>query len=248
MSDYDEIGAGYAQRRRPDPRIAAQVRAALGDVSSVVNIGAGSGSYEPTDIEVVAVEPSATMVTQREPGGARVVQAHAESLPFDDDSFDAAMAVLTTHHWSDWRAGVAEMRRVARSRVLVLTWDPTQSRGFWLHEYVPYLSECDATRFCTMDQLEQSLGRCRVEVVRVPYDCTDGFLAAYWRRPRAYLDPDVRAGMSSFNLQGFDQEVRRGMARLAEDIESGTWSARWGHLLEIDALDLGYRLAVAELA
>lgn len=247
MSDYDEIGSGYQVTRRADPRIAAQVRAGLGAARTVVNVGAGTGSYEPTDLEVVAVEPSDTMIAQRPETAARVVRGRAESLPFGDDEFDAAMAVLTTHHWSDWRAGVREMRRVARARVVVLTWDPMAARGFWLHEYVPRLTEFDATRFYGIEQLEQELGRCRVEVVEVPHDCQDGFLSAYWRRPWAYLDPKVRAGMSSFSLDGVDDEVREGMARLKADLDSGDWRARWGYLMELDSLDLGYRLAIADV-
>ena len=220
MSDYDEIGEGYDYTRRADPRIARQLRAALGDVESVVNVGAGTGSYEPSDLEVVAVEPSVTMTDQRTGGAAKVVQAKAESLPFEDNSFDAAMAVLSTHHWSAWQVGVREMRRVASKRVVVMTWDPLAARGFWLHEYVPRLSEFDATRFYAIEQLEKELGRCRVEVVVVPHDCEDGFLGAYWRRPWAYLDPKIRRGMSSFALDGHEDEVAAGMARLKKDLDS----------------------------
>jgi SAM-dependent methyltransferase len=247
VSDYDQIGEGYDYTRRADPRIAKQIRDALGDVRTVVNVGAGTGSYEPTDLEVVAVEPSETMTQQRPGGTTKVVQARAEQLPFEDDAFDAAMAVLSTHHWSAWQAGVREMRRVAKTRVVIMTWDPMAARGFWLHEYIPSLSSFDATRFYAIEQLEKELGQCRVEVVPVPHDCQDGFLGAYWRRPWAYLDPKVRRGMSSFTIEGHDDEIFRGMQRLREDLDSGDWRARWGSLMELDSLDLGYRLAIADL-
>lgn len=242
---YDTIGRGYARQRRPDPRIAARLTGALGGARSVLNVGAGTGSYEPTDRHVVAVEPSAVMLAQRPPGAAPAVQAYAEALPFPDRSFDAVMAVLTLHHWADRAAGLAECARVARERVVLLTYDPTAD-GFWLlRDYFPAFLDADRRQFPGIAEYAQTFGpaaRVRVEPVPVPRDCVDGFLGAYWARPEAYLDPAVRAGISSFSLQGSEA----GVERLRADLASGAWHARHGHLLATDALDVGYRLVVAD--
>jgi SAM-dependent methyltransferase len=246
VEGYDErLAAGYATRRRPDPRIAARIRAALGDARRVVNVGAGTGSYEPADLDVVAVEPSAQMRAQRPPGAAPCLAASAEALPFADGEFDAALAVLTVHHWSDWHAGFAELRRVARRRV-VLTWDPAATASFWLvAEYLPVLSETDRRRFAaTLADQVQALGADRVEPVPVPHDCTDGFLGAHWRAPERYLDPAVRRGMSVFRAMPAEA-VAGGLARLERDLRDGTWVRRNGDLLERTELDLGYRLLIA---
>ncbi|WP_438022608.1 class I SAM-dependent methyltransferase [Sorangium sp. So ce233] len=238
--EYDRIGRSYDRYRVPDPRIAACIRRGLGRAASVVNVGAGAGSYEPTDRRVVAVEPSAIMIAQRRTPGVEVVQASAESLPFPDGSFDAAMAILTVHHWADWRQGCREMRRVAR-RIVVLTWDPT-SEGFWLtQDYFPELLSNDRPLFPPLDALRDALGDARVEPVLIPSDCTDGFLGAYWSRPHAYLDAGVRGAISSFSRMN---DVDSGLHRLAADLESGRWHARHGHLAERDSMDLGYRLVV----
>jgi SAM-dependent methyltransferase len=214
VADYDAIGEGYARVRSPDDRIADHIRRALGDVRSVVNVGAGAGSYEPRDLEVVAVEPSVKMIDQRPPGSAHVIQGRAEHLPFPDGAFDVALAVLTVHHWDDWRVGLAEMKRVARRRVVVLTWDPPAAAGFWLNDYFPEMAAVDARRFVPLDEFCEPLRPCDVSRVPIPQDCTDGFMAAYWRRPRAYLDPEVRAGISSFSL--------------GVDTEAGPSIGRWG--------------------
>lgn len=243
--DYDEIGSGYARHRRPDPRIAARLDGALGDARSVVNVGAGAGSYEPNDRSVVAVEPSAKMIEQRPVGSASVIQARAEGLPFPDRSFDAAMAVLTVHHWSSWRRGLAELRRVARRRVVILTWDPEVCAGHWFYDYLPGMQEPDADRFPSPAQMAEALGGARVEVVPIPHDCTDGFLGAYWRRPRAFLDPSVRRAISAF-ARPFDG-LEEGLARLGEDLELGRWDERWGHLRAELEHDMGYRIVVAEV-
>lgn len=239
---YDTIGRGYAAHRRPDPRIAARIHAALGDAASVVNVGAGAGSYEPADRRVVAVEPSGVMVRQRAPSAAPAVRATADALPFRDGACDAALAILTLHHWPEWRRGVAEMRRVAARRVVLLTWD-TAGPGFWLtDEYFPEVLPIDRAMFPSMDELVDALGGAEVLSVPVPADCTDGFLGAYWRRPAAYLDPGVRGAISVFaripNAPGLD--------RLAADLEDGTWERRIGSHLPADELDVGYRLVVAE--
>jgi SAM-dependent methyltransferase len=242
---YDRIGIGYAAMRRPDPRIARDIAAALGDARSVVNVGAGSGSYEPGDRPVVAVEPSLQMVRQRPRDAAPVVRGVAEHLPFADGAFDAALAVLTLHHWTDRAAGLAELVRVARHRVVLFTWDPTPRVGFWLTEaYLPAILEIDAPSFPTMIELAAHLGPIDVRPAPVPHDCVDGFLGAYWRRPDALLDPDVRRGISCFGQLPADV-VDEGVSRLAADLESGAWDARFGHLRGETSADLGYRIVVA---
>ena len=195
---YDTIGRGYAAYRRPDPRIAARITDALGPARSIVNVGAGTGSYEPADRRVAAVEPSAEMVRQRAPGAAPAILGSAEHLPFGDGSSDAALAVLTIHHWPDWRAGLREMRRVARDRVVLLTWDP-EHPGFWLvQDYFPEIVEMDLLTMPSMAQMESVLGPVDVRPVPVPADCTDGFLGGYWRRPERYLDDGARGAISAF--------------------------------------------------
>jgi SAM-dependent methyltransferase len=244
---YDSIGRTYTVTRQTEPRIAARIWEALGDARTVVNVGAGTGSYEPPDREVTAVEPSAVMLAQRPPGAAPAVRASAEELPFADDSFDAAMAVLTLHHWSDWRAGCAQLRRVARKRVVVFSWDPSCRGRMWLGpEYFPQLSEEDVQGFASLAEQADALGADRIEVVPIPWDCRDGFFSAFWRRPDAYLDPAVRAGISTMAKRS-DVELAEGLARLRADIESGEWARRHADLLELDELDLGYRLLVASL-
>jgi SAM-dependent methyltransferase len=240
---YDAIGRTYTATRGTDPRIAARIWHALGDARTVVNVGAGTGSYEPPDRDVTAVEPSAVMIAQRPPGAARAVQASAEALPFDDASFDAAMAVFTLHHWSDFRAGCAELRRVARDRVVVFSWDPTYVGRMWLGpEYFPEYSREDAEGFPSLAEQAAALGA-EAEVVPIPWDCRDGFFSAFWRRPEAYLDPAVRAGISTLAKRSED-ELAEGLARLRADLESGAWARRHADLLEREELDLGYRLLV----
>jgi len=236
--DENKLGEGYAQRRRPDPRIAAGIVSALGDARTVVNVGAGAGSYEPADRIVQAVEPSEMMIAQRAPDAAPCVRGSAESLPFETGAFDAAMAVLTIHHWSDWRAGLREMRRVARKRVVLLTFD-VEASDFWLtNDYFPALMELDRRIMPKLGELQAEMGDAAVTPIPVPHDCVDGFLCAYWRRPEVYLDPIARRSMSSFAK--IDAEA--GVKRLADDLESGAWRARYGGLLDLDELDVGYRL------
>jgi len=208
----------------------------------VVNVGAGTGSYEPADREVVAVEPSSVMLCQRPPGTAPAVQASAEALPFEDGAFDAAMAVLSDHHWSDRLAGLRELRRVAR-RAVVFQFDPAFADAFWLiRDYVPEFKALPAFSF---DELAGALGATRVEVVPVPWDCADGFFCAFWRRPEAYLDEAVRRGSSVWARVGSEAEARA-VSRLRADLESGAWRERHGPLLSLDELDLGFRLLIAE--
>jgi SAM-dependent methyltransferase len=241
---YDQIGRAYAATRHPDPRIAAAIVRALGDAETVVNVGAGAGAYEPSDRSVVAVEPSWHMIRQRAAGSCPVVRAPAEALPFREGVFDAALAVLTLHHWADWRGGLDEMRRVAK-RLVVFTFEPGVG-NFWLTDaYFPEIVELDRGRCPSIADLVRHLGDCRVDRIAIPHDCTDGFLAAYWRRPEAYLDPRVRAAMSGFALLE-PYVVTRGVARLKADLESGAWEERFGHIRRLEALDVCYRLLVTD--
>ncbi len=247
MATYDALGVTYARTRQPDPRIAAQIHAALGDVTDVINVGAGTGSYEPPHT-ALAVEPSRVMIAQRPPGSAPAVQAVAERLPLRDNAADAVMAVLTVHHWTDLAAGIGELRRVARRRIVVLTWDQHVFRErFWLvRDYLPRAAAFDDTRATPTDRLAGLLGGARQEPVRIPHDCVDGFAAAYWRRPGAYLDPRVRAGISLLAQSG-EEAIAPGLDRLADDLATGRWHARHAELLTLDTLDVGYRLLVADL-
>ena len=236
--------ATYAASRRTDPRIAAHIRSALGDARRVVNVGAGAGSYEPSDLEVVAVEPSEGMIAQR---SAPAVRGVAEALPLADDAVDAAMAILTLHHWSDRAAGLREMRRVARERAVVLMFDVEVTRRFWLvAEYLPQIGESERHLPSPSEVGAVLSDASEVRPVPVPHDCADGFLGAYWRRPEAYLDPVVRASISSFTVLG--DAALPGLERLRSDVESGAWARRHADLLGRDDLDIGYRLVVASLA
>jgi SAM-dependent methyltransferase len=240
---YDLIGRGYARSRRPDPRIAVAIRAALGGCKSLVNVGAGTGSYEPSDMDVVAVEPSQTMIRQRPAQAAPVVRARAEALPFRDATFDAALALLTLHHWSDQSRGLAECARCARERVVLYTIDVEAQREFWLlKDYFPGILAIDEGIFPSIHEIARVLGPVEQIPVPVPSDCIDGFLGAYWRRPEAYLDPAVRSGMSSFSK--IDQVEAR-ILELKRDIESGEWDRRNGALRRTDTCDVGYRLIIA---
>src|SRR5215472_11766904 len=239
---YDTIGATYTVTRRTEPRIAAQVWAALGDARTVLNVGAGTGSYKPTGLAVTAVEPSAVMRAQRPAGAAPCVDATAESLPFEDQAFDAAMAVATIDHWQDPVTGLREMRRVAR-RVVVFTCDANDADRFWLNrDYLPEYVDLWAGR-PSLPELAQAIGA-RTEPVLVPWDCADGFYHAYWRRPVAYLDEHVRRGMSIWARVGPDAE-QRAVRSLRADLGSGRWAERNRDLAGLDAAELGLRLLVA---
>ena len=242
---YDTIGATYTVTRRTEPRIAARISAALGDARTVLNVGAGTGSYEPTDRDVTAVEPSALMRAQRPAGAAPCVAAAAESLPFEDQSFDAAMAFATIHHWPDPLAGLREMRRVAR-RVVVFTHETVASEWlgrFWLtRDYLPEVADLLVGRPSLTEQA-RVIGA-RVEPVPVPWDCVDGFFEAYWRRPEAYLDEQVRRGVSVWVRVGPEAE-QRAVRSLRADLAAGRWAERNRDLLTLDEAELGLRLLVA---
>src|SRR6266702_2707831 len=241
---YDSIGATYTVTRRTEPRVAARVWAALGDARTVLNVGAGTGSYEPPGRDVIAVEPSALMRAQRPAGAAPSVAAVAESLPFEDQSFDAAMAFATVHHWQDPIAGLREMRRVAR-RVVVFTCDSSDigwRRRFWLtRDYLPEVVDLLAGR-PSLTELARAIGA-RTEPVPIPWDCADGFFEAYWRRPEAYLDEHVRRGISVWAAVGPDAE-QRAVRSLRDDLVSGRWAERNHDLVALDAAELGLRLLI----
>ena len=242
---YDTIGGTYTVTRRTEPRIAAQVWAALGDARTVLNVGAGTGSYEPADRDVTAVEPSALMRAQRPVGAAPCVAAGAESLPFEDQSFDAAMAFATIHHWADPIAGLREMRRVAR-RVVVFTHDTDDAAWldrFWLtRDYLPEVADFLVGR-PSLTELARAIDA-RVEPVLIPWDCADGFFEAYWRRPEAYLDEQVRRGMSVWTRVGPETE-QRAVRTLRDDLTSGRWVERNRDLIALDVAELGLRLLVS---
>ncbi len=250
MTRYDTIGRTYSSTRRADPRIAAQIVASLGDSGRaetlrVVNVGAGTGSYEPAGRFVVAADPSLTMLRQRPANASPALIARAEELPFADDAFDAALASLTVHHWENLEHGLREMQRVARRQV-IFCFEPSLASALWLvGEYFPDVLDLPSERAAPgLDRLAATLAVRYVEPVPVPADCRDGFAGCYWNRPEAYLDPLVQAGISSFAQ--LDAEVRRaGTERLRRDLESGLWDERHGELRNLTQIDLGYRLLVA---
>jgi SAM-dependent methyltransferase len=237
---YDTIGSNYAELRKPDPRVARIIERALGPAQTVLNVGAGTGSYEPAGRAVTAVEPSGEMIRKRGPAAAKAIQANADDLPFADKSFDASMAILTIHHWPDKEAGLREMRRVTRGPIVLLTFDP--SHRPWLTDYVPELAALDETQMPILSDYERWLGPVQITPVLVPHDCSDGFLYAYWRRPAAYLDPYKRSGSSSFWAV---RNAEAGLQKLKQDIETGAWERRYAELLALDEYDAGYRLVVA---
>ncbi len=237
---YDSIGINYASLRKPDPRIAAVIQQALGQAKTVLNVGAGTGSYEPADRQITAVEPSREMIAKRSPSAARAIQACAGALPFDDGAFDAAMAILTIHHWPDKEAGLKEMRRVTRGPIVLLTFDP--SHRPWLTDYLPELARLDEAQMPAISDYARWLGPVQITPVLIPHDCRDGLLYAYWRRPQAYLDAHIRSGSSSFWAIA---DAEPGLHRLKQDLDAGEWARRYAGLLSLDAYDAGYRLVVA---
>jgi SAM-dependent methyltransferase len=244
---YDRLGTTYTATRREDPDLAEQIRAALGDGRTLLNVGAGAGAYEPRDRTVLAVEPSPVMIAQRPAGAAPAVLAEAERLPFVDGSFDAAMALHTVHHWHDPAAGLAELRRVAR-RVVVVAGDAQVIDRLWLAtEYFPGLAFGDRREVHPRTIAERLGGRTEIRPLRVPAGCLDGFTEAFLARPEAYLDPAVRRNMSTFRLLPQDQ-VAAGVARLRRDLATGAWDARHGDLRRRAHLDVGLRIVISHPA
>jgi SAM-dependent methyltransferase len=244
---YDRMGVDYTEVRRADPRIEAVIHAALGEARTVLNVGAGTGSYEPADRDVVAVEPSPVMIAQRRPGAAPVIEATVEELPLADDSVDAVMGVFTMQHWSDVDRGLAEVARVGRDRAVFVTLDIEVTASMWLGaEYLPELIEADRRAFPSLERLASALPGLEVETIPVPSDCSDGFCVGLWSRPEVHLDPRVRQGSSTWHRLP-SAVTERALRDLAADLESGEWDRRHGHLRELDELDVGLRLVHAEL-
>jgi SAM-dependent methyltransferase len=244
---YDAIGVAYAGVRRADPRLAAHIRAALGDARTVLNVGAGTGSYEPTDREVIAVEPSAVMIAQRPADAAPAVQASAESLPFAESSVDATMAIFTLQHWDDVEQGLREAMRVTRERIVLATVDVDVMAQMWLaRDYLPEMVDHDRAAFPTIEQLAGLLPQLSVEQVPIPADWVDGFCIALWSRPEAHLDPRVRQASSNWHRVG-PHATARAVAQLERDLATGAWDRRHGRLRGLASLDVGVRLLVSQL-
>jgi GNAT superfamily N-acetyltransferase/SAM-dependent methyltransferase len=243
--DYEQHGAAYPRHRRSDPRIAARIHAALGTARTVINVGAGTGSYEPTDRWVLAVEPSAAMRAGRAPGAAPAIDARAEALPLDDGAVDAAMACITVHHWEPPEAGLAELRRVARGPIVVLTFD-LDALAPWQQEFLAEGLQIERPRFGPVGRVAAALGgQTRTETIPTPADCRDGFFDAYWNRPEALLDPSVRASQSMWALlpPGVEDRI---VARLSAALQTGAWDAEHGHLRHLDAYQGALRLVISE--
>ncbi len=241
---YERIGRGYAEQRRTDPRIASAIRGAIGDAATVLDIGSGTGNYEPVGCQVIALEPSATMIEQRPPTGAPCVRGIAEQLPFANASFDATLTVLSVHHWNDPAAGLAEMVRVSERQV-VFYFESAFTDEAWIMEYWPEIVGLPTERDPPGEALfRQHLDVREIIAIPVPRDCSDGFAGAYWARPECYLDGSVRRAMSCFAQLGRGA-VERGSDRLRRDLRSGAWDARHGYLRDLTERDLGYRLLVA---
>jgi SAM-dependent methyltransferase len=247
-TDYADLATDYATVRRADPRIGAQLVTALGSARSVLNVGAGTGSYEPTDRHVVAVEPSAEMRARRDPALPPAIDATAEALPFDDDTFDAALAVFTIHHWPDLDAGLAEVRRVTRGPVVIMTADPEALGDLWLADYAPEFHATERRRYPSLGRIAAALGGAgsgdaadhagparrgatalEVSPLRIPLDCSDGFADAFYGRPETMLDPAVRNAQSAWSFVDDDAQARF-VERLRADLDSGAWDERHGHL------------------
>jgi len=247
---YDRIGLGYARTRREDPRLRARIHAALGDARTVVNVGAGTGSYEPHDRHVIAVEPSDVMAAQRPSGLAPAIRGHAHDLPLRDASVDAALAILTVHHWDDHQQrGVHELLRVARGPVVILTYDPQVSAQMWLPaDYLPEVAALDRRIFPAPERLAAWLGAdTLIEPLPIARDTPDWTFGSFWAHPERVLDPQARAATSGFARMS-DAVVQRVVSAVGEDLHSGRWEARHGHLRQLDAYDAGMRLLVCHAA
>ena len=239
---YDSVGRTYSSHRQSDPYIADAINNALVGCYSVLNVGAGPGSYEPAYLAVTAVEPSRIMIDQRPLTAAKCIRATAEDLPFPDRHFDAVLGVMTVHHWRDLEKGLRECVRVARMKVVILTTDMSEFSRFWLFDYLPELFTIDRAAFPSIERVAKALAATTITPVPIPRNCRDGFLGAYWQRPAAYLDPTVRASISTF-AKLLDSAA--GLRQIEVDVRSGEWSRKYQHLLDRNDLDLGYRLVTA---
>ena len=243
-ANYGRIGTGYTTFRQPDPVIASFIETALGDAETVLNVGAGAGSYEPLKRRVTAVEPSASMREQRPIHLSKAIDASAESLPFETDSFDASMATFSVHQWSDLERGLAEMRRVTKGPVLILTCDPSALRDTWLYEYAPEMIDVEARRYPSMDRIRSGLGSCvMVLPVPIPLNCTDGFSEAYYGRPECLLDSGARRANSAWSFVDAEAEARF-TDKLKTDLKAGIWDEKHGMLRHLPFFEGSLRLLV----
>ena len=240
--NYDQLAGFYKSHRKPDPRISGRILFHIDGAQRILNVGAGIGSYEPEDCDIVAIEPSYEMISQRKSSKAVLIQGIAENLPFRDNIFDISMGILTIHHWSDITSGLKEMVRVSRNKIILFTWIG-YGNDFWLEKYIPEIVGIDDELFPTLEELDRIFGGISVETIEIPYDCSDGFMCAYWRRPEAYLDPNVRKAISTFSRM---PKIQNRLDRLQFEIDSGEWRKKHVHLLKKESLDLGYRLVVYE--
>jgi len=240
---YDEIGLNYSIGRKSDAYIAAQINSELQGSDSILNIGAGSGSYEPKSVNLTAVEPSNAMIRQRIPGSHPVCKAKAEYLPFADKSFSHTMTILSMHHWSDRKQALTEISRVTEKRFIAVSWDPGDNL-FWLtRDYFPEIYEIDRQIFPQIDEFYESFEKVTVKTLPIPADCRDGFMAAYWRKPHAYLDKQVREGISTFHkISNIDD----GLYKLEKDLKSGIWQQKYADLLKLKFIDVGYKIIVVD--
>ncbi len=241
---YDEIGIDYSVMRRTDPKIAEQLHTELEGATRIVNIGAGTGSYEPADIDLVAVEPSAEMISQRKKDSHPVKQAFAEKLPFEDKTFSHAMTILSMHHWKDRKSAFKEINRVTTEKFVAITWD-LKAEPFWLtRDYFPEIYDEDISIFPSLDELNEHFDNVQMKPLLIPEDCIDGFLAAFWKRPKAYLSSQVRQSISSFSKI---EKLDEGLQKLKNDLKSGLWEKNNREILESSNLDVGYKLITANL-
>lgn len=242
-ANYDIVGKHYTELRKPDFRIAEKIHYHLQDSNSIINIGAGTGSYEPEDKVIAAIEPSDSMVSQRiRKANAAIFRARAEYLPFPTNSFDAALSILSIHHWTDWKRGLSEALRVAKQKVVLFTWIYIEA-DFWLYSYFPELKKVDCELFPSLEELASILGELDVITVPIPNNCTDGFLCAYWSRPERYLCPRTRSAISTFSRL---KSVDNGLEKLSRDLKTGQWHKKYGHTLEFEEYDFGYRVIASK--
>ena len=242
-ADYNFVGKNYSKLRKADPIINKYIVDALLNIDSIINVGAGTGSYEPKDKKITAIEPSSIMRNQRDiNSNAEVFNAVAENLPFNSNSFDAAMAILSIHHWNDWKKGLQEMIRVSRYKLVLLTWIDIHI-DFWLYDYFPKIRNLDINLFPSLEDLSNSLGNFEIITVPIPSTCQDGFLCAYWLRPDCYLNPSIRSAISTFSRME-ERDLNSGLIKLSNDLRSGAWYEKYKHLLNLKEFDFGYRLIV----
>jgi SAM-dependent methyltransferase len=244
--NYDKLGQKYSVKRQTEPAIFSYIVKALGDAATVLNVGAGTGSYEPTDRYVIAVEPSLVMRSQRESNNKNpAVIAFADNLPFDDNSFEASTAFVTVHHWSDIHKGLHELRRVTKNQVIIMTFDPEALDDFWNAIYFPELIEAEKKRYPSIDFITTALGgTCEVQKIPIPFDCADGFQEAFYGRPEAFLDKQVRQSQSAWGFISPEVEEKY-IKDFAEELASGEWDKKYGHYRTQPSFTCALRLIIS---